>query len=118
MKEQFGFENPYRELINNHVLVYVQEADAQGKDMGIYVRGRVLAVEKDGLKIEFEGNENMLFDGQVDIVPVTYLATRLPKDNEPQGMPVVIVEEKGEHLYDEDGKVVSPGKWMEIEGQD
>lgn len=114
MNEQFNFEYNYNNLIGNHVLVYVQAADLENKDMAIFVRAKVLAAHDENVVVEFEGNDNILFDGQTDTVPVTHLATRLPKDNEPQGVQVFIVEEKGDRLYDSNGKVVHPGKWIEI----
>ncbi|MDQ3014395.1 MAG: hypothetical protein M3Q73_00850 [bacterium] len=118
MEKEPHFENPYGPLIGTHVLTYIQEKDAKNKDMAVFVRGKILDVLEDGFKIEYQGNDNLLFDGKVEVIPIEYILSRPPQEGEPDNQPIFLVEENGDRFLDQNGKVVEPGKWIEINDED
>jgi hypothetical protein len=61
-------ETPLDSLIDKHVFVIKRNKDVEGKEQQIVIRAKVLYVENEKLKVEYEGNKNIVFDGNIETV--------------------------------------------------
>lgn len=61
-------ETPLNSLIDKHIFITKIEKDVEGKDQHILIRAKVLDIENNQLKVEYTGNDNLMFDGSVEMV--------------------------------------------------
>ncbi|MDQ3076699.1 MAG: hypothetical protein M3Q63_01450 [bacterium] len=97
-------ENFLENLVNKHVYTHKPGKDIENKKQDIVLKAKVLRIEDGNLVVEYTGNENLLFDGNIESLSLDDVM-RLNHENTLE----VYTEEQDGPLNMEGSKV---GEWL------